>query len=971
MTEPVGGQERRSVSIRRKITRIALAVWATTAAVTCAGFVIFEAAGARDSLHRTGNESPTLLAVLIAMVLAASLASVLLLVSRLHREVSEPARKLLFATSKACRTKDYSARPAKSSNDEFGALCDVVNETLDRIQSCEAALRWAQQESEIRTNERTLALQKEVSERRLAERELGDRKRFLDSLIESAPIAIVAIDANDGVEMCNTAFETLFKYRQEDILGRSLSQLLASPDTQQEVELSKRNASRGGTTHLTTQRNRSDGTAVDVEGLCVPRIVDGKVSGSVILYQDITQRKQAERALADRTNLLNSLIENLPVGVILTDRASAVLMCNPAFEKLFGYPQTEIVGRKVFHLLGSGELRAQMEDSHKKVIEGQLTRMSTRRQRCDGSLVDVEVFGVPVIRDGKTSEVMVIYYDITERKRAEEALRRAKEAAESANRAKSEFLANMSHEIRTPMNGIIGMTELVLDTELDSEQREQLNLAKASADSLLTLINDILDYSKIEAGQMDIESIDFSLGDCVGDTMKALSLRAHQKGLELAFEFESDVPDAMIGDPGRLRQIINNLVGNAIKFTERGEVVLRVKVESREPDFVRLEFEVTDTGIGITPEQQRAIFEPFKQADGSMTRKYGGTGLGLTISSRLVELMGGKIWVESELGQGSRFHFTVCFKAQRSASKLAAQRDPSSLLGMPVLIVDDNATNRRILCKLLSNWGMRPSEAESGTKAMAALIQAKSAGKHFPLILLDAQMPEMDGFTLAEYIKRHPDFRAGTVMMLSSAGQRGDSVRCRDLGIASYLTKPIRQGELLDAILIAVGTPVTQETRASLGTRRTPRETPCSLQILLAEDNAVNQLLVVRLLEKWGHKVAIASNGRKALDALNRESYDLVLMDVQMPEMNGWEATRAIREMERETGKHIPIIAMTAHAMKGDDEKCFASGMDDYLAKPIRTAELIAILDQIANRKVALRAAESRALEASKSEVIN
>jgi CheY-like chemotaxis protein len=521
------------------------------------------------------------------------------------------------------------------------------------------------------------------------------------------------------------------------------------------------------------------------------------------------------------------------------------------------------------------------------------------------------------------------------------------------------------------MNGIIGMTELVLDTELDSEQREQLNLAKASADSLLTLINDILDYSKIEAGQMDIESIDFNLGDCIGDTMKALSLRAHQKGLELAFEIEADVPDAVAGDPNRLRQIINNLVGNAIKFTERGEVVLRVKLESREPDFVRLQFDVTDTGIGINPDKQRAIFEPFKQADGSMTRKYGGTGLGLTISSRLVELMGGKIWVESEPDHGSCFHFTVCFKSQRTASKLAAQRDPSSLFGMPVLVVDDNATNRRILCKLLSNWGLNPSEAESGTKAMATLIQAQSASKHFPLILLDAQMPEMDGFTLAEYIKRHPDFRAGTVMMLSSAGQRGDSVRCRDLGIASYLTKPIRQGELLDAILVAVGTPLQPEPKASLVSRRTSRESPCSLHILLAEDNAVNQLLVVRLLEKWGHKVAIASNGRKALEALNRESYDLVLMDVQMPEMNGWEATRAIRETERETGRHIPIIAMTAHAMKGDDEKCFASGMDDYLAKPIRTAELIAILDRIASRKVALQAAESRALEASKSEVIN
>ncbi len=971
MIESSGAQEHRNDSIRRKIARISVAVWATTAAIACGGFAIFEVSGAHNALHASGTASLVSLTTLIVLVVTASFATDCFLVSRLSRNISEPAKQLLHLASSACRTKNYSARPTKTSNDETGALCDVINEMMDRVQSCEAALRWAQQESEIRTNEKTLALQKEVAERRQAERELADRKRFLDSLIESAPIAIVAIDANDGVEMCNTAFETLFKYRQEDILGRPLSQLLATADTQEEVESSKRNASRGGTTHLTTKRSRSDGTVVDVEGFCVPRVVDGTVSGSVILYQDITRRKEAERALGDRTRLLNSLIENLPVGVVLVDPNSAVLMCNPAFEKLFGYPQQEILGRKIMDLLATGELREQMEATQKLVLAGNLSRMVTQRRRSDGTDVDVEVTAVPVVRDGKISEIMVIYYDITERKRVEEVLWRAKEAAESANRAKSEFLANMSHEIRTPMNGIIGMTELVLDTELDSEQREQLNLAKASADSLLTLINDILDYSKIEAGQMDIESIDFSLGDCIGDTMKALSLRAHQKGLELAFEIEADVPDAVAGDPSRLRQIINNLVGNAIKFTERGEVVLRVELESREPDFVRLQFDVTDTGIGITPDKQRAIFEPFKQADGSMTRKYGGTGLGLTISSRLVELMGGKIWLESELDHGSCFHFTVCFKAQRTASKLAAQRDPSSLFGMAVLVVDDSATNRRILCKLLSNWGMNPSEAESGTKAMATLIQAQSAGKRFPLILLDAQMPEMDGFTLAEYIKRHPDFRAGTVMMLSSAGQRGDSVRCRDLGIASYLTKPIRQGELLDAILVAVGTPLQPELKASLVSRRTSRESPCSLHILLAEDNAVNQLLVVRLLEKWGHKVAIASNGRKALQALDRESYDLVLMDVQMPEMNGWEATRAIREMERETGKHIPIIAMTAHAMKGDDEKCFASGMDDYLAKPIRTAELIAILDRIASRKVALQAAESRAVEASKSEVIN
>lgn len=653
-----------------------------------------------------------------------------------------------------------------------------------------------------------------------------------------------------------------------------------------------------------------------------------------------SERKRAEGELATLFRLSRDML-------CIASFEGYLVRVNPAWQTILGFGAEELTARPYLDFVHPDDREATRAEARKVVAgKGAGTVFFENRYQCkDGSYRWLSWTAQPLKEQGR---FYCTARDVTEQRRVAAELQKAREAADTANRAKGDFLANMSHEIRTPMNAVIGMSELLLDTPLNGDQSEYVLTLRDSAESLLGLIDDILDFSKIEAGMFELCAEEFDLREVLGNTLRGLGVRAHQKKLELACRVAPAVPEALIGDAPRLRQVIVNLVGNAIKFTPSGEVLVEVERQPGAAGEVTLRFLVADTGIGIPKDKQQLIFDAFSQADSSTTRRYGGTGLGLAIAAQLVRMMGGLISVESSPGRGSRFRFSARFALPAPGTRRRSPRLPPSLRGLRVLVVDDNATNRRILREMLSQWRMRPTLASGGREALAELEKAARAGRPYPLVLLDANMPELDGFALAQRIKGHRRLARASIMMLSSSARPGDRARCLELGVSSYLTKPVKQSDLLDTIASALAGPPPARGPRALSASAVRARPQRRLRVLVAEDNPVNQLVAVGILERAGHVAIVANNGREALAVLERQLVDLVLMDVQMPELDGLETTTAIRERERQAGGHLPIVAVTAHAMKGDAERCFAVGMDAYLAKPLEARELLAAVEGLA-----------------------
>ncbi len=780
----------------------------------------------------------------------------------------------------------------------------------------------------------------------------ADPELYYLALIEELPAYLACKDRDGKFTVVTNKFAQLFENTPQEIIGKSdfdfypqeMATRLQSED-RQVIETGEL---------LITEKSIDDGDRRQHYEVRKSPVhdADGNIVGVQTIFWDITDQKKAEKLLQDERDMLQTIMDNLPDFIYVKDSSGKYVVVNQAVQKILGAGSVdEVVGKTNFDFLPHEQADPERADDNQVISTGQpLIEREERMSNQEGDDIWILTSKLP-LRDsaGKVTGLVGIDRDITHLKATESELRAAKDTADLANRAKGDFLANMSHEIRTPMNAIIGMTDLLLETQLSETQREYLNMVQDSGESLLALINDILDFSKIDAGKLELEYAAFDIRESLGDTMKSLGLRAYAKGIELAVNVDNQIPKLLIGDAGRIRQIVVNLVGNAIKFTEKGEVVLEILCESQDEENATLHFSVSDTGIGISPAKCKTVFEEFEQADASTTRRFGGSGLGLAISSRLVGLMGGRIWVDSQEGIGSKFQFSVTLGIDETQRETQRNEQLVVISGLRVLVVDDNATNRRILKDMLTNWGMSPITASGAAQAIQTLADADAEKDPIKFIISDVNMPDVDGIQLAQEILNKKLLDGSSIIMLTSGARPDDANQLREIGVPNHLIKPIKQSELFETIVTSmdqqglVGTSVDEPVDVLPGAAGVS-----NLHILLAEDNAINQKLALGILGSLGHHVTVAGNGIEAIQKLDdMGGFDLILMDVQMPEMDGLTATRLIRHGEQQSNTHIPIVAMTAHAMKGDREECLEAGMDDYLTKPIRLQEMAAKLNQL------------------------
>jgi two-component system sensor histidine kinase/response regulator len=872
------------------------------------------------------------------------LSLICLLTLILQRFVTVPIQLLASLVRRVTDEQNYALRAPQLSGQELRQLAGDFNHMLGAIESRDCALRESRSDLEMRVVERTRELQQEIEERRRAESALRESEELFQALNESTPVGVIVESQGGIVQLTNPAFRKMFGYDNEDIAGKSIDQLVSSGELREEAEAISRQVQSGRPFHRILKRSRKDGSLLDVEVFAAALAGDGRAKGQMAIYVDISRRIEAEKNIRESEELFRTLSSTAPIGIFRCAIDGSCVYVNQRWVEMAGRPAESALGFGWLDAVHPHD-RVRTEELWKAGVGiGTEMQDETRFQRPDGHVTWISWQSRAVHGpDGALNGFVGVLEDITRRKATEQRLLEAKTAAEAANQAKSQFLANMSHEIRTPMNGILGMTELALETPLNSEQRDYLEMVKGCAESLLEIIEDLLDFSKIEHGKLDLQSIPFSILNCAEKALQPVSLRAQQKDLELDWWVRGDLPGCLEGDPTRLRQILINLLGNAVKFTQEGGVTLGIeRLESSNPGETTVRFQVRDTGMGIADENQDKIFEAFQQSDSSVTRQFGGTGLGLSISEKLVRIMGGEIILSSELGKGSCFSFTLRFKNPATSNLIDVAPEQFAVLpGTRVLVIQDRVPVQDVLPWLLSRWGIEMVAAPSA-HALETFRDAQAAGRPYRIAILDATSPNSEAFRAAKEIRKLADASKTSIILLTRTTLLFEHERANELHILRRITRPLRREALREAISAAMfpqeaGIPSTEPARASVVRRR----------ILLAEDNFVNQKLAVRMLEKMGHVVRTAGSGAEALQLHRTESFDVVLMDLQMPVMGGLEATRRIREEETKSGRHIPIIAMTAHAASEDEKRCLQAGMDGYLTKPVRREALQKKIEEV------------------------